>query len=458
MKSLMQLKISYQTLAKITNGILCQANLKDILKSISYDTRTLQKGQAYIALKGAKFDGHTFIKQALEAGANFVILERKEAPKYNEILKNIPFLTVENTLLALQEIAKFHRLSKDIKIAAITGSNGKSTTKQMLSALLRKFGKTCSTEGNFNNQVGVPISLLEISNTDKFGVFELGASHIGDIAEIARLVLPDVAVLTNISPSHLEFFGSMENIYKTKTEILQHLNMSATVVFNGDDKFLKNLKTDYKGKMLSFGFDSGNDILIQNSPTFSFKYKGALFNTGVILERHDKLNAAAACGAALALGMFKEDIEKGLKTYKPMPMRLEKHKLNKTEILLDCYNANPVSMENALNILSTCDDPRIAVLGDMRELGTFSQMYHKELAQKIIDANVNKAFLAGPEMETTYKELLKLNFKEVKYSLNKLDFFEDLKQIIENKSGTILFKASRSLNFEELFFKLKEGK
>lgn len=458
MKSLMQLKISYQTLAKITNGILCQANLKDILKSISYDTRTLQKGQAYIALKGAKFDGHTFIKQALEAGANFVILERKEAPKYNEILKNIPFLTVENTLLALQEIAKFHRLSKDIKIAAITGSNGKSTTKQMLSALLRKFGKTCSTEGNFNNQVGVPISLLEISNTDKFGVFELGASHIGDIAEIARLVLPDVAVLTNISPSHLEFFGSMENIYKTKTEILQHLNMSATVVFNGDDKFLKNLKTDYKGKMLSFGFDSGNDIVIQNSPTFSFKYKGALFNTGVILERHDKLNAAAACGAALALGMFKEDIEKGLKTYKPMPMRLEKHKLNKTEILLDCYNANPVSMENALNILSTCVDPRIAVLGDMRELGTFSQMYHKELAKKIIDANVNKAFLAGPEMETTYKELLRLNFKEVKYSLNKLDFLADLKQIIQNEKGTVLFKASRSLNFEELFFKLKEGK
>lgn len=458
MKSLMQLKISYQTLAKITNGILCQANLKDILKSVSYDTRTLQKGQAYIALKGAKFDGHTFIKPALEAGANFVILERKEAPKYDEILKNTPFLTVDNTLLALQEIAKFHRLSKDIKIAAITGSNGKSTTKQMLSALLKKFGKTCSTEGNFNNQIGVPVSLLEIKNTDKFGVFELGASHIGDIAEIARLVLPDVAVLTNISPSHLEFFGSMENIYKTKTEILQHLNMGATVVFNGDDKFLKNLKTDYKGKMLSYGFDSGNDIIIQDTPTFSFAYKGALFNTGVVLEHHNKLNAAAACGAALALGMFKEDIEKGLKTYKPMPMRLEKYKLNKVDILLDCYNANPVSMENALDILSTYASPRFAILGDMRELGKFSKMYHKELAGKIINAKVDKVFLAGQEINETYKELLKLNFKEVKYSLNKLDFLDDLKQIIQNKNGTILFKASRSLNFEELFFKLKEGK
>ncbi len=458
MKNLMQLKISYQTLSKITNGILCQAKLKDTLKSISYDTRTLQKGQAYIALKGAKFDGHTFIKKALEAGANFIILERKEAIKYESILKNTPFLTVENTLLAFQEIAKFHRLSKDIKIAAITGSNGKSTTKQMLSALLKQFGKTCSTEGNFNNQVGVPVSLLEISNTDKFGVFELGASHIGDIAEIARLVLPDVAVLTNVSPSHLEFFGSMENIYKTKTEILKHLNMGATVVFNGDDNFLKNLKTDYKGKMLSFGFGSGNDIVIKDSPTFSFTYKGALFNTGVILERHNKLNAAAACGAALALGMFKEGIEKGLKTYKPMPMRLEKHKLNKTDILLDCYNANPASMESALNILASCKAPRCAVLGDMRELGNFSKMYHKELAAKIVEAKLDRVFLAGQETETTYRELLKLNFKEVKHSLNKLDFLSDLKQIIQDKGGTVLFKASRALNFEELFLKLKEGK
>ncbi len=453
----MQLKISYQTLAKITNGILYRANLKDVLKSLSYDTRTLQKGQAYIALKGANFDGHTFIKNAIDKGANFIILERKEASKYKEILKNIPFLTVENTLLALQEIAKFHRLSKDIKIAAITGSNGKSTTKQMLTALLKQAGQTCSTEGNFNNQIGVPKSLLEISSKDDFGVFELGASHIGDIAEIARLVLPDAAILTNISPSHLEFFGSMENIYKTKTEMLDYLNTGATVVFNGDDKFLKNLKTSYKGKMISFGFESGNDIVIKKSHNFSFTYKGALFNTGIPLERHNKLNAAAACGAALVLGLFKEDIEKGLKTYKPMPMRLEKHKLNKTEILLDCYNANPVSMENALNILSGYDNIRIAVLGDMRELGKYSVNYHKELAQKIIDAKIDKVFLAGIETEITYKELIKLGFKEVKYSKNKLDFTKDLKEIIKTQKAVILFKASRSLNFEELFFKL-EGK
>ena len=453
----MKLKISYCTLAKITNGVLQNADGKEILKSISYDTRTLKKGQAYVALKGANLDGHTFIENALKAGSNLIILNSGEVKKYKNILKDIPYLAVENTLLAYQEIAKYHRLKKEIKIAAITGSNGKSTTKQMLSALLKQAGQTCSTEGNFNNQVGVPRSLLEITDEDKYGVFELGASHVGDIAEIARLVLPDVAVLTNVSPSHLEFFGSLENIYKTKTEILQHLNTGGTVVFNGDDTFLKNLKTSYKGKMISFGFAGGNDICIQDSPAFAFTYKGALFNTGIILERHNKLNAAAACGAALALGLFKENIENGLKEYKPMPMRLEKYKLGKSEVLLDCYNANPFSMENALNILAVSGNLKVAVLGDMRELGKYSAGYHKDLAKQIINAKIDKVFLSGIEIKTTYEELLKLGFKEVKYSVDKFDFVKDLKALTQ-KPVSFLFKASRSLNFEELFFKLKENK
>ena len=457
MKILMQLNINHKTLEKITKGILCQAAEQEILYSLSYDTRTLQKGQAYIALKGANFDGHTFINKAVEAGASLIILEKSQASKYTKILNDIPYLEVNNTLFALQEIAKFHRLNKNIKIAAVTGSNGKSTTKQMLASILRQAGQTCSTEGNLNNQIGVPRSLLEITDKDDYGVFELGASHKGDIAEIARLVLPDVAVITNISPSHLEFFGSMENIYKTKTEILQYLNKDATLVFNGDDKFLKLLRTAYKGKMISFGFTAGNDIQIQDSPTFSFVYKGDLFNTGVMLEKHNKLNAAAACGAVLSIGILKKDVENGLKNYQPMPMRLEKHKLNKSNVLLDCYNANPVSMENALNILASYKGYKTAVLGDMRELGKYSQKYHKELAKQIIEAKIDSVFLAGKETEITYKELLKLNYPAVKYSLNKLDFLSDLNEITK-KPSLILFKASRSLNFEDLFLKLKEIK
>ena len=454
---LMKLKISYQELEKIIGGKIFPNKVKGILTALSYDTRTLQKGQAYIALKGTSLDGHIFISQAIKKGANLIILEKRELKKYTAILKNTPYLIVKNTLLALQEIGKAHRLSKKIKIAAITGSNGKSTTKQMLTALLKEKGKTCSTQGNLNNQIGVPRSLMELAGTDKFGVFELGASHIGDIAEIARLALPDVAILTNVAPSHLGLFGSIENIYKTKTEILNYLNKDASVVFNGDDKFLKKLKNTYKGKKISFGFNDGNDIKIKDCSAFSFTYKGTVFNTGVILERHNKLNAAAACGAALAFGLSKNEIQKGLKKYKPMPMRLERHKIGKGEIILDCYNANPLSMENALQILSSYKSPRIAVLGDMRELGKFSTKYHKELAKQIIKAKIDKVFLAGKEIKTTYKELSNLGHKEVKYSVDKLDFVKDLKAILKQKA-TVLLKASHSLNFEELFLKLKENK
>lgn len=451
----MTLKINYQELEKITGGKLFP-DIKGTLTSLSYDTRTLQKGQAYIALKGTNLDGHTFIEQAIQKGASLIILEDKEAEKYKNIL-SIPYLLVQNTLLALQEIGKAHRLSKNIKIAAITGSNGKSTTKQMLTSLLRQKGQTCSTQGNLNNQIGVPRSLMEISENDKYGVFELGASHIGDIAEIARLALPDVAILTNVAPSHLEFFGSLENIYKTKTEIIQYLNDNGTVVFNGDDNLLKNLKNTYKGKQISFGFSSGNDIKINESTEFSFVYKGETFNIGIILERHNKLNAAAACGAALTLGLSKEEIEKGLKNFQPMPMRLEKHKIANSEIILDCYNANPFSMENALMILSAYKRPRIAVLGDMRELGKYSKTYHQELAKQIIKTKIDKVFLAGTEIEITYQELTKLGYKEVKYSIDKLDFVEDLRNLVKIET-TILLKASHSLNFEELFLKLKESK
>ena len=159
----------------------------------------------------------------------------------------------------------------------------------------------------------------------------------------------------------------------------------------------------------------------------------------------------------MALGLSKTDIKQGLKKYKPMPMRLEKHKIGKSEIILDCYNANPFSMQNALMILSAGKNPRIAVLGDMRELGKYSQTYHKQLAKQIIKAKIDKVFLAGKEIKTTYKELSKLGYKEVKYSVDKLDFVKDLRTILKTKA-TVLLKASHSLGFEELFFKLKENK
>ncbi len=449
----MKLNITYESLSKILDGKLTAEKPFDLLNSLSIDTRTIQKGAAYWVIKGQKHDGHKFIKTAIEKGASLIVAE--EGRGEEAIAAGVPLLEVKDALKALQALALHHRLKHNIKIAAITGSNGKSTTKQMLLAICERAGKTCNTKGNFNNQIGVPLSILEITEADKYGVFELGASHKGDIDEIASIVRPDVAIITNVSAAHLEYFGDTETVYQTKTEILASINSYGTLIYNNDDAMLRRLKTEYDGRSLSFGFSPDSDLYIKECEGFGFAYKGAFFRSDITLEKHNKFNAAAACAGAIALGLFKDQIELGLAAYKPMPLRLEIHKKGNTTFILDCYNANPASMANALEILaerSLKEGPAAAVLGDMRELGVESPKYHAEIAKKIKSLGLNDIYLAGPEMKTAYDILTKEGIK-VEYSEDKEGLLPFLQKRAE-QGGIVLMKASRAFNFEELFQKI----
>lgn len=446
----MKLNITYESLSKILDGKLTAKEPFTVLESVSIDSRTIKQGEAYWVIKGQKHDGHKFIKTAIEKGAALIVCETGRGQ--DAIRAKVPVLEVEDTLKALQALARHHRLKHKIKIAAITGSNGKSTTKQMLLSICERAGRTCNTKGNFNNQIGVPLSILEILPEDKYGVFELGASHKGDIDEIACIVRPDVAVITNISAAHLEFFGDMETIYKTKTEIINSINSYGTLVYNNDDELLRRLKTEYKGRALSFGYSADADLKILPGEEFSFGYKGAQFRAEIKLEKHNCYNAAAACAGAIALGLFKDQIEKGLALYKPMPLRLEIHKIENTTFILDCYNANPASMNNALEILAErqkTQGPAAVVLGDMRELGKNSSLYHEEVAKKIMELGIKEVYLTGVEMKSAY-ELLKKEGWDVEYSENKDGLLPALKKRAL-KGGMILMKASRALNMEDLF-------
>lgn len=297
----------------------------------------------------------------------------------------------------------------------------------------------------------MPLSVLEITEDDVYGVFELGASKRGDIDEIASIVMPDVAVLTNVSPAHLEFFGDIETIFETKTEIIKSLNSTGTLVYNADDKMLNALKTSYTGKAISYGFNTGADLLIEDTKEgFSFDYKGARFSSPLNLERHNKLNAAAACGAAVALGLYKDTVERGLESFTPMPLRLQEETKGDTKFILDYYNANPASMENALDILVKNQGPLAAVLGDMAELGKYSKEYHEDLARKIIERGIKTVFLSGKEMENAFKVLSQEPSVMVKYSMDKNDLIPLIKEE-SKKGGTVLIKASRALNFEKIF-------
>ncbi|MDR0646031.1 MAG: UDP-N-acetylmuramoyl-tripeptide--D-alanyl-D-alanine ligase, partial [Elusimicrobiota bacterium] len=338
-----------------------------------------------------------------------------------------------------------------IKIAAITGSNGKSTAKQMLYAIMSSAGKTAANIGNLNNQIGLPFSLLEIMPDDVYGVFELGASKKGDIDEIASLAQPDVAVITNISPAHLEFFGDMETIYQTKIEIIKSIKKSGVLVYNIDNEFLSRLKNGYEGKAISFGFSKNADFVIdENSESFSFAYKNAVFNSKIKLERHNKLNAAAASAAALELGLSGGQIKEGLAAYKPMPLRLQEETRGGVKFILDYYNANPASMENALDILVKNPAPHIAVLGDMLELGRRSRFYHEELARKILERGIKQVFLSGENMKAAYDILCKNPVVMAEYYIDKKNLIQPLKRACA-AGGTVLIKASRAMGFEDIY-------
>lgn len=436
----MNLNIDYQLLAQITKGKLFG---KGVLKTFTTDSRKVEKDMAFWVLKGQKYDGHNFVKQALEQGANFIISHTfvKEAPAC---------LVVEDTLKALQALAKYHRQQNKLKVACITGSNGKSTTKQMLLALLSYKGQTRANLGNLNNQIGVPLSLLEILPEDKYGVFELGASHKGDIDEIAALALPNVAVLTNIAPAHLEFFKTLQGVFETKTEILKYIQKGGALVYNLEDAYLKKLKYSYSGKSLSYGFGKSADLQILKNDNFCFKYQTKIYESNLILQKHNKLNAAAASLAAISLGVEPQEVLLALKNYKPMALRLEEKTKHGVKFILDCYNANPFSMKNALNILAAQEGHKAVVLGDMRELGAKSAKYHQELAKQILALKIKKVFLVGPLMLEAYKILAKEPSVMVKYALETKNIIEPLRAELTSVS-VVLVKASNALNFESIF-------
>ncbi len=444
----MKLNLTLSKLASVTGGVLHAKDPQSKIHSFVTDSRVLAAGDVFWALKGRQHDAHAFITQAVQKGAVLIVGEKGRMADASAA--GVDTLEVEDSLRALQALAKYHRLNSTLKIAAITGSNGKSTTKQMLKSICQQAGETVANMGNFNNQFGVPFSLLEIQPKHKFGVFELGASRPGDIAETACLTVPDVAVITNIAAAHLEFFKDLETVYKAKTEIVSCLAPGGTLVYNADDEWLRQLGA-YKGKAISFGFSPTADLRILETENFSFTYKNEAYLIPVRLQRHDKLNAAAACAAAIALGLFMDDIKKGLLSYTPMPMRMERIQRGETRFILDCYNANPASMQNALEILGReAASPRIAVLGDMKELGETSKNYHRLVARWLLDNKVDYAFLAGQEMKYAAQALEEDTSVKVYYAQTPQPWLHELKELLAKRGGTCLLKASRGMQFETL--------
>jgi UDP-N-acetylmuramoyl-tripeptide--D-alanyl-D-alanine ligase len=389
---------------KMLNDILGRFECMEI-KGVSIDSRTIKKGELFVAIKGARFDGHDFVPEVINSGAWGALVGRSELEtKYASLggLRNI--LAVEDTISALQEMSQMHRKKFSIPIIGITGSNGKTTTKEMLASILNQRGSVLKNEGNLNNHIGVPLTLLKLDARHKSAAVEMGMSALGEIDALARIVSPDVGVITNIGPAHLEFLGTMDIVAQAKAELLGNLKMDGTAVLNADDRYFATLRNKYGGRVLSFGIENKANVSasrIRQGNDFTdmtIEADDSMVNLRLpAVGKHNIYNALAATAAAIAVGIPLDAVKCGLEDFSPVAMRSELKQVKGRTVLADYYNANPGSVNAALETLISlrAGQKSVAVLGDMLELGDTTVDAHREVGRTVAHLGVDVLITMG---------------------------------------------------------------
>ena len=375
------------------------------IKGVSIDSRTVREGELFIAIRGDRFDGHDFVPDAIRKGAWGAIVERSvlEArfPAMSGLRNVIP---VEDSLLSLQEMSLMHRKKFTLPVIGITGSNGKTTTKEMLAAILRQRGPVLKNEGNLNNHIGVPLTLFKLDAHHRAAIIEMGMSGLGEIELLTRLAMPTVGVITNIGPAHLQFLGSTDGVAQAKGELLMGMRSDGTAVLNADDRYFDALRAKCTGRVLSFGMAGPADVqateLDQQQELTDFRLQAGGRSVPVRLRavgRHNVANALAAAAAATALDVPLETVKFGLEEFRPVAMRSELRELKGRTFIADCYNANPASMLAALESLAALGGARsAAVLGDMLELGDAAEAAHRAVGAAAARLGIGLLIATGP--------------------------------------------------------------
>ena len=419
---------------------------------VSTDTRTIQQGDLYVAVKGERFDGNDFIHQAIENGAAAVLSDRKDgADGYS-----VPVVLADESRAAQLALARYHRNRFDLKLCGVTGSVGKTSTKDMIYAVLSAGCKTLKTEGNFNNDIGLPKTLFRLDESDGAAVIEMGMSDLGEISVLSQAACPDCAVITNIGYCHIENLKTRENILKAKLEILDGAKPNAPLIVCGDDEYLRGVSFSDR-KVIRYGFGENCDIRaedilhLEEGESFTLidgemSYKAAVPVSG----EHHVLNALAAYCVGRAFGMTAEEMIPAFMSYEASGMRQKTVQQDGVTYILDCYNASPTSMKSSLSVLGgmKSEGRKIAVLGDMLELGGMSGELHAMVADYVTE-NAQVCFLYGAEMGECAKALTAKGF-EVYHSTDKGVVSAQLKYYIR-KGDTVLFKGSRGMRMEEIF-------
>ncbi|HSJ38973.1 MAG TPA: UDP-N-acetylmuramoyl-tripeptide--D-alanyl-D-alanine ligase [Planococcus sp. (in: firmicutes)] len=431
-----------------------KTNLKDIeITGVSINTRTLQKGDLFVPFRGEKVNGHQYVRHAIEAGASAALWQRDEPSPPDDL----PILIVDDCQKALQEMARAYRDELSTTVIGITGSNGKTSTKDLVASVLKPYFKVQKTQGNFNNELGLPLTILSLDEDTKFAVLEMGMSGLGQIEFLSELARPDYAIITNIGEAHMQDLGSREGIAQAKFEITAGLETHGKLFYDGDEPLLKPFVESFP-QAVSFGFDDNNEMTVtdiratENGSTFMVSGIIDATFTIPVLGDHQVKNTLSAILIALEAGLTEEDIRKSLKDAALTDMRMQMiHAKDGAIFINDAYNAAPSSMKAALNFIreTTMKEDKWVVLGDMLELGDHEREYHEAIA-KSINSEINGVCLYGPRMEWLYTKLKETFGGKLIWSKDDYRPIIDFLEKSISPESVILVKGSRGMALENI--------
>lgn len=445
-------KLSLSEILKVT-GAETDFTGEIFFTGVTTDSRKIVEGSLFVALKGETFNGEDFANDALKKGAAAVLVS-KTAQNISGVA-----LKVDDTLTAYQQIAASWRARFKIPVVAITGSSGKTTTKDLTAAVLSSLGKVCKTTANFNNEIGVPMTLLELNETHKAAVVEIGMRGLHQIETLARYVRPTIGTVINVNETHIEILGSVENIARAKSELVEAIPSGGTVILNADNPYTLDMKK-YAApgvKILTCALDNPADLTAENitidssSTEFTLNYGGESYNFEIpIIGRHNVSNALAAIAAGLTVGLTIDEIKRGISTLATTKMRFEVIRRDGVTIVNDAYNASPASMRAAIRTVEEIyDSRRIAVLADMLELGDISQKAHREIGAELAAHNFDTLIVIGELGKFIADGARDAGLKNVYVEENHEAAAKKVLEVMQ-EGDVILFKASHGMHLEKI--------
>lgn len=438
-------------IVEATRGILVSGNKDDEINFFSQDSRQMTNGGMYIPLKGERFDGHNFIESAFQTGAQAIISEKDVNYEDKIVIK------VKDTHQALKDMASYLRNHRPVKVVGVTGSVGKTSTRDMVYSVVKQKYKTLKTEGNYNNEIGLPLTILRYHDEEVL-VLEMGMNHLQEMSRLSMIARPDIACITNVGTAHIGELGSRENILKAKLEIINGMKEGSTLIINQDNDMLQTVELPHLnvvrvGKGREASIQASHIVLEETKSSFEVEYQGKKEIIEVPVQgEHNISNALIAIAVGIELNISLEDIKKGIQEFKLTKNRMDILEKNHKTVIDGTYNASVDSMKSSIDVLANYKKRKVAILADMLELGDYSQQLHEEVGSYVASKGIDILVCVGKEAKYIYQKARE-SMKDVYYFESNQEVIARLDELLK-EDDVILVKGSHSMNLKEVVEKI----